>query len=83
MGKALYDKLIPTLTERGFKTAIAVIAIPNPASERLHEAFGFRRAGTLRHVGWKFDQWHDVAFWQCFLNDEDGAPELPGTTCGV
>ena len=53
---------------------MAAIALPNPASVRLHEAFGFRETGILRRVGWKFGAWHDVACWQLVLG-EGGPPE--------
>ena len=48
---------------------MAAIALPNPASIRLHQAFGFTEAGVLRGVGWKFDAWHDVAYWQLVLGE--------------
>jgi phosphinothricin acetyltransferase len=65
---------MPTLAAHGFKSAVAVIALPNRASEHLHEAFGFRRVGMLRGVGWKFDRWHDVGFWQRLLREGDSPP---------
>jgi len=73
-GTALYGALIPTLAAQGYRTVIAVIALPNPASERLHEAFGFQNVGRLRRVGWKLGQWHDVALWQCILHDGEDEP---------
>lgn len=75
VGKALYARLLPTLAAQGYRTVLAAIAIPNAASERLHEAFGFRRVGVLSRIGWKFDRWHDVAFWQLTLRDDGSAPE--------
>jgi phosphinothricin acetyltransferase len=75
IGTALYTRLIPTLRAQGFRTLIAAIAIPNPASERLHLRFGFRQVGLLRGVGWKFDRWHDVAYWQLALREDDAVPD--------
>ncbi len=74
VGRALYERLIPTLKAQGFRTVIAVIALPNPGSERLHESFGFRKVGELAHVGWKFGKWHDLAYWQLMLSDGDEVP---------
>jgi phosphinothricin acetyltransferase len=74
VGKALYARLIPTLAEQGYRTAIGVIALPNPASVRLHEAFGFRKVGVLARVGWKLEQWHDVGYWQLMLRDDNRPP---------
>jgi phosphinothricin acetyltransferase len=48
-------------------TALAVIALPNEASVRLHESFGFVHRGTIREVGWKFGRWIDTGFWQLEL----------------
>ena len=66
-GRALYERLIGDCVAAGFHTLVAGIALPNPASIRLHEAVGFRLAGTFREVGRKFEAWHDVAFYQRML----------------
>jgi phosphinothricin acetyltransferase len=81
IGKALYNQLIPTLEARGFRTLIAVIAIPNPASERLHARFGFRKVGVLERMGWKFGKWHDVAYWQLLLGDKNDDSKGTCTSC--
>jgi L-amino acid N-acyltransferase YncA len=36
----------------------------NQASIRLHRRFGFRDAGMLKDVGFKFDRWLDTVFMQ-------------------
>ena len=74
VGDALYGKLIPTLKAQGYRTLIAVIALPNPASERLHAKFGFQQAGVLKHVGWKLGKWRDVCHWQCVLDSREDGP---------
>ena len=63
-GRALYTDLLDRLTARGFRVAVAIIALPNEASEALHRSFGFEPAGVLRGVGFKCGAWHDVAYWQ-------------------
>ena len=67
VGRALYDALLPILKERGFHAAFAGIALPNPASIRLHEALGFSALGVYREVGWKMGAWRDVGWWQRLL----------------
>lgn len=67
---ALYDRLIPTIFEAGFHTILAGIALPNDASVRLHEKFGFKKVGHLSEVGRKFDRWIDVGFWQLTINSD-------------
>jgi phosphinothricin acetyltransferase len=72
VGRALYGALIERLRAGGFHTAVGGVTLPNQASVRLHEAMGFRHVGTFREVGRKFDQWHDVGWWQLMLNDGGG-----------
>src|SRR2546423_3386349 len=40
-GRALYEALFARLAERGYRTAVAGMTLPNPASEGLHRALGF------------------------------------------
>lgn len=68
LGKQLYAALLERLRAMGFRTAIGGITLPNPASVRLHETLGFRAVGVFRAVGRKFEQWHDVGFWQIDLH---------------
>lgn len=77
VGRLLYDALMDTLVAQGFVQAIGVIALPNEASIKLHEAVGFRRAGQYREVGFKFGRWLDVGFWQRELNDAVIPPREP------
>jgi L-amino acid N-acyltransferase YncA len=63
-GRALYTALLDRLAERGIRTVLAGVALPNEASEGLHRALGFAPAGTYRRVGWKLGRWHDVAWYQ-------------------
>ena len=67
VGKALYTELLARLRAAGFHTAIGGVTMPNEVSVKLHEAMGFRHVGTFREVGRKFEQWHDVGFWQLML----------------
>ena len=66
-GKLLYSKLISELASSGFHTAIGGIALPNDASVRLHESLGFKKVAHFQEVGYKFDKWIDVGFWQIML----------------
>ncbi len=69
-GRKLYDELLGLLRADGVHVAVAVIALPNPASEALHRACGFTRVGVVEEVGWKFGAWVDTAWWQLKLGDE-------------
>ena len=63
-GRALYTELLSRLDAAGVHTQMAVIALPNDASEALHRALGFERVGVLREVGHKFGRYIDTAWWQ-------------------
>lgn len=67
VGKALYGELLPLLKTKGFHSAFAGVALPNPASIALHKSVGFDPLGVFRQVGFKFGQWHDVAWLQQVL----------------
>ena len=69
-GRKLYDELLGLLRADGIHLVVAVIALPNPASEALHRACGFTRVGVLEEVGWKFGAWVDTAWWQLKLGEE-------------
>jgi L-amino acid N-acyltransferase YncA len=77
IGTALYVSLLEALRLQGFSTAIAVIALPNEASVKLHERLGFRAVGVFERVGYKLERWHDVGWWQRKLRQADAHPEAP------
>ncbi|MEO8360425.1 MAG: N-acetyltransferase family protein [Vicinamibacteria bacterium] len=60
----LYRRLFDVLIAKGFCNAYAGIAMPNDASVAFHQAMGFTEVGTFHRAGWKFDQWHDVSWWE-------------------
>ena len=73
-GRLLYEALFARLADRGFRTLVAVMTLPNDASEGLHRALGFEAVGTLRRVGWKHGRWRDVAWAQRRIGRDDGPP---------
>ncbi|MCC7528819.1 MAG: N-acetyltransferase [Candidatus Melainabacteria bacterium] len=76
-GKALYGVLIPLLKKQGFCNAFAGITMPNPGSEALHKALGFVQTGLYKNVGYKFEKWHDVSWWQLPLSPMLETPDEP------
>jgi phosphinothricin acetyltransferase len=77
VGGALYSRLFEILTRQGYNAALGGITLPNEASVRLHEAFGMQHVATFERVGWKFNQWHDVGYWQKHLQEDPTAsPQL-------
>ncbi len=71
VGRALYTALLERLAELEYRVALAVIALPNDASVGLHEACGFKLVGVYRRIGYKFDNWWDVGWWQLDLGSGD------------
>ncbi|SHH95006.1 GNAT family N-acetyltransferase [Ferrimonas marina] len=66
----LYQALLQALQSRGITQVLAVITSPNPTSEALHRKLGYEPVGLMRSVGFKFENWHDVAIWQRALTPD-------------
>lgn len=66
-GTRLYERLFPLLKERGIHVVIGGIALPNPESTALHEKFGMKKVAHFSQVGFKFENWIDVGYWQTIL----------------
>ncbi|MGB3457369.1 MAG: N-acetyltransferase family protein [Litorimonas sp.] len=68
VGRTLYAALFERLRAGDYHSVIGIITLPNPASIRLHEAFGMTQVAHYREVGRKFGRWIDVGQWQGRLN---------------
>lgn len=66
-GTSLYESLIAKLQAMGIKNIIGCITLPNPASVALHEKMQMKQVGQFPDIGYKFDQWLDVGYWQLSL----------------
>ena len=64
LGTRLETAVLDVLRDRGFHTALAGIALPNPASIALHERLGFKKVAHFAQVGFKMGCWIDVGYWQ-------------------
>jgi phosphinothricin acetyltransferase len=67
LGTPLYHRLIEEVRRLGFHSMIGGVALPNPPSQRLHEKLGFKKIAQFEQVGWKFERWIDVGYWQLLL----------------
>jgi phosphinothricin acetyltransferase len=67
-GAELMRRVIEETRGRGIHSLISAIAIPNERSVSIHEKFGFEKAGHLKDVGFKFDHWIDVGYWELVLS---------------
>ena len=77
VGRALYTALLGCLAGQGYRTAVAIIALPNPASVALHQSLGFHRTGVLENVGFKHGRWIDDDVWQLDIQPGGGVPLEP------
>ena len=64
IGLALLEALLARAAEFGFRSVVAVIGGAEPASVRLHQAFGFEVVGRLKGAGFKFGRWLDSLYMQ-------------------
>ncbi|KXO09179.1 Phosphinothricin N-acetyltransferase [Moritella sp. JT01] len=69
-GSELYRAMLSTLSSSGVHVVVAAIALPNKASVKLHESFGFSKVAHFKEVGRKFNSWVDVGYWQIILTNE-------------
>lgn len=76
LAQALYRDLFARLRGQGYRSAVAVITLPNPGSVALHERLGFQPVGIFKSAGFKHGQWLDTGWWQLDLGG-DAAPSLP------
>ena len=75
LGVALLRKLIDAARRDERHVMIGGIDVDNAASITLHRKLGFSHAGTIRHAGFKFGRWLDLAFYQLTLD----TPAHPST----
>ncbi len=54
---------------------IAGIDATNTASIRLHQLMGFEEVALFREVGYKFNRWLDLKFFELILSGQ--IPEIP------
>lgn len=68
IGKKMYSELLDRLKKQNYHVVIGGLTLPNDASIKLHENFGFEKVAHFKEVGYKFDKWHDVGFWELILD---------------
>lgn len=67
LGTKLYAALIADLKKTKIHAIIGGVALPNAGSVALHEKIGFEKIAQFKEVGWKFDQWIDVGYWELLI----------------
>ncbi|MFT3663528.1 GNAT family N-acetyltransferase [Piscinibacter sp.] len=68
LGRIVLQELIAAARRADVHAIMGAIDASNAGSIALHERLGFRHAGTLPQVGFKFGRWLDLAFYQLLLD---------------
>ncbi len=77
LGTRLYRVLMELLRLQGVRTVYGLVASPNPASEGLHAALGFRLMGVQERAGYKNDRWIDLLWFEKAIASYDPSPAPP------
>jgi phosphinothricin acetyltransferase len=62
IGRKLYAGLFEALAGENINRIVGGYTLPNAASAKLHEMFGFKNVGIFTEVGYKFGKYWDVAW---------------------
>lgn len=68
IGSGLYAQLLNELKSRSVHAVVGGIALPNEKSQALHEKFGFKKVAHFSKIGYKFDQWIDIGYWELLFD---------------
>ena len=69
ISKILLGALIDRAGEMNIHAIIAGISADNQISIRLHESFGFTEVAHFKEVGYKFNRWLDLKFFELTIEN--------------
>jgi phosphinothricin acetyltransferase len=75
IGTRLYRALFDAIANEGIRRIVAGITLPNDASVKLHERFGFTRVGVFAENGRKFGRYWDVLWMERKRSNPDRKPD--------
>jgi L-amino acid N-acyltransferase YncA len=67
LGSELYAELLIRLQKLELHGIIGGVALPNEGCIALHQKFGFEKVAQFKEVGFKFNKWIDVTYWEKIL----------------
>lgn len=67
LGRVLLTQIVAAAERQEFHVMVGGIDAANAISIKLHESLDFTHCGTVRHAGFKFGRWLDLAFYQRIL----------------
>lgn len=65
----LYHSIVEAKA-KDYRALVAGINVSNKASIQLHQKFAFKHADTLTNIGFKFNRWLGLAFYELDLQDQ-------------
>jgi phosphinothricin acetyltransferase len=68
LGRVLLKEVIAAAQGQDYHVMVGGIDAANAVSIKLHESLGFTHCGTVKHAGFKFGRWLDLAFYQLILH---------------
>lgn len=70
LGSELMEAILALAKENPvIYTVVSEVTSSNEGSKRLHDIFGFSYCGTIKECGYKFDQYHDMDFYQLMVSN--------------
>jgi L-amino acid N-acyltransferase YncA len=66
-GKKLYEALLAELGKIDVHAVIGGMSLPNEQSKKLHESLGFKKIAEFKEIGYKFNKWIDVGYWELII----------------
>jgi phosphinothricin acetyltransferase len=67
-GRIILSEIIAQAQKQNYHNLIAGIDSTNQVSIALHRSLGFEQCGIIKHAGYKFSRWLDLAFYQLILS---------------
>lgn len=77
LGRKLMEILLEILAAQGIQNAYSVVTQGNPASDRLHEAMGFKLVGMNTNTGYKNGAWHNMLYYEKAIGEHEVPPREP------
>lgn len=70
VGIYLHNEIVKRLQEKNISTIEACITYPNEASIKFHEKLGYKKVAHFNKVGYKFNKWHDVVWYEKKIKEQ-------------
>jgi L-amino acid N-acyltransferase len=67
VGRMLLGAIILAAEKQDYHVMVGGIDAANAVSIKLHQSLGFTPCGIVKHAGFKFGRWLDLAFYQLIL----------------